>query len=564
MTIASLLLALLTVTSAPPSDAVAAPVLLDFHAEWCGPCKQVRPAIQQLIQNRYPVKSIDIDKDSEIATRYGVDRVPTFVVVNARGRELDRTSGPQSAAALARFYLAAKAKVQPPENSNAHAGDRDDSRQGSDDDDAEPAEARPRARRDDPDDRPEPETQRSPSSVNPHPAETVVRIKIIGPHSTGFGSGTIIHSTPDQSIILTCAHIFKLEGTNRQASPQRFPRKIVIDLFDGKLKGTNPAKVDYLESVEGEAVDYDFTRDVGLIRIRPGRKLAASRVVPAHWEPKSKPLPMKMLTLGCSEGNDATAWYTKILNPRMQGLAGNPSYEAIECWKAPKQGRSGGGLFTTDYYIAGVCNFAEPRGDHGLYATPRSIYSMLDRNNLTALYAPVSRGSATLVADGRSPSESSPSRPLPARPRRSLTPIARSQSPDSDEPQTRRAVEPQTRRAVAGEGEVVTLPPPSLLGISDPVAPGDESRSPGGRGHHEKRRLASDPDRSGTPRSRSEPPSRPISRSSPARIKSRPARWTIRPRRNRAGTRSSRRRPVRVRGRQSKGPGSRHCRDETG
>ncbi len=226
-------------------------------------------------------------------------------------------------------------------------------------------------------------------------------------------------------------------------------------------------KVGYLESVEGEAVDYDFTRDVGLIRIRPGRKLPASRVVPAHWEPKSKPLPMKMLTLGCSEGEDATAWFTKILNPRMQGLAGNPAYEAIECWNAPMQGRSGGGLFTTDYYIAGVCNFAEPRGNHGLYATPRSIYSILDRNNLMALYAPVNHGSSsgTLVADDRSPSPSSSS-PLPSRPRRTLTPIARAQSPD--------AGEPNMRRAIAGEGDVM-LPHPRLLGITDPVDSGNRA-----------------------------------------------------------------------------------------
>ena len=89
---------------------------------------------------------------------------------------------------------------------------------------------------------------------------------------------------------------------------------------------------------------------------------------------------MLMYTVGCSEGQDATAWSTVVLNPQMRGLSGNPNYEAIECKYAPKQGRSGGGLFTQDGYVAGVCNFAEPRGDHGLYATPRSIYSVLDRN----------------------------------------------------------------------------------------------------------------------------------------------------------------------------------------
>jgi thiol-disulfide isomerase/thioredoxin len=468
MTIAPLLLALLTATGAPSSEAAAPPVLLDFHAEWCGPCKQVRPAVEQLIRNRYPVKSVDIDKDPQVAARYGVDRVPTFVVVDAAGRELDRTSGPQSASALSKFYLAAKAKAQPPNNSNAHVGAGDDSRAASDDGDDDPAPARSQSRRDDPNDRPEPETPRAVTFENPHPSKTVVRIKVLGPHSTGFGSGTIIYSSPEQSLILTCAHIFKLEG-NRQPSPRKpFPRKIEIDLFDGKMQDTNPPKVGFLESVEGEAVDYDFTRDVGLIRIRPGRKLPASRVVPAHWEPKSDPLPMKMLTVGCSGGQDATAWYTKILNPRMQGLTGNPTYEAIECLTAPKEGRSGGGLFTTDFYVAGVCNFAEPRGNHGLYATPRSIYYLLDRNNLMALYAPVTRGSGTLVADNRSPSPA-PAAPSRPRARPTYTPIARSQSPDAEELDARRGL---------ANPEDVTLPHPSLLGIPDPVATSDAKRAP--------------------------------------------------------------------------------------
>jgi thiol-disulfide isomerase/thioredoxin len=461
MTLATLLLALVTATNAPSSDreAVDAPVLLDFHAEWCVPCRQVRGAVKELIRNGYPVKAIDIDKQRDVAARYGVDAVPTFVVVDAAGHELARTSGLQSAPALAKFYLAAKAKAQPPDNSNAHAGEREGLRDDSDDE--EPARDRPRTRSEDPDNRPELETRRAASFVNPHPAETVVRIKIIGNNSTGFGSGTIIHSTPQQSLILTCAHIFKLEG-RRQASPREFPRKIVVDLFDGKLRGTNPAQVNFLESVAGEAVDYDFDRDVGLIRIRPGRKLPASRVVPAHWEPKNKPLPMKMLTMGCSEGHDATAWYTKILNPRMQGLAGNQVYEAIECWNAPMQGRSGGGLFTTDFYIAGVCNFAEPRGNHGLYATPRSIYHILDRNNLMALYAPINRGSDSGVqlADDRSPAPSTPPPAAPSPRRRRLTPVARAQSPDSEER--------NLRRAVVGQGDV-TLPHPRLLGITVPA-----------------------------------------------------------------------------------------------
>ena len=139
-------------------------------------------------------------------------------------------------------------------------------------------------------------------------------------------------------------------------------------------------------------------------------------------------------------------------------LSGRPAYEAIECWKAPKQGRSGGGLFTDNGYIAGVCDFAEPQGDHGLYATPRSIYHLLDRNNLMALYSPPTRGTGTMVADNRSSSRARAG---------SVLPVARSQSPDREEPDRGRG-----REAINDD----TLPPPphpTLLGIVIP-----EDRSP--------------------------------------------------------------------------------------
>jgi thiol-disulfide isomerase/thioredoxin len=462
MTIASLLLALLTVGASPQSDQSAGPVLLDFQAEWCGPCQRMRPAVQQLIRAGYPIKQIDIDRNPKLATRYHVQGVPAFVVVDGSGQELDRTSGLQPAAELARFYDRAVAKAQPPSSSEPE-NDPAKAAPPQDEGDRDEVETNPRGgRHENADDRDLEESRRAaPAFVNPKPWETVVRIRVLGSHSTGFGSGTVIHSTPDESLILTCAHIFKLDG-RKQAPPAQFPRRIMIDLFDGNLQGKDPARVHFLESVAGTAVDYDFTRDVGLIRIRPGRRLPASRVVPAHWEPQAR---MKVLTVGCPEGSDATVWYTVIKRPRILNfLSGNPTYEAVECDVAPKRGRSGGGLFTTDGYIAGVCNFAEPQGDHGLYATPRSIYSLLDRNNLMALYAPATRGSGDLVADAR------PGAPLR---RKAPVSVARSQSPDLDEPQRS-----HSRAAAGGADGEIMIPAPSLLGIADPVGTGVEQPAP--------------------------------------------------------------------------------------
>ena len=154
-----------------------------------------------------------------------------------------------------------------------------------------------------------------------------------------------------------------------------------------------------------------------------------------------------------------------IVNPQMRGLSGNTNYQAIECMIAPKQGRSGGGLFTTDGYIAGVCNFAEPRGNHGLYATPRSIYSLLDRNKLMALYAPVSGGSGALLASRGDRSRGRGDSPIT---------IARAQSPDGHE----------SERAAVRPGDV-TVPPPELV-INSPLA----ARRTSGSAEGSTRRMA--------------------------------------------------------------------------
>jgi thiol-disulfide isomerase/thioredoxin len=449
MSFAPLLLALLSVAGAAPNDSSSGAVLLNFHAEWCGPCHKARPAVEQLIRDGYPIKRIDIDEEPDLQRRYRVEGVPAFIVVDREGRELGRISGPRSASELARFYKTSAAKARPAADSSPYVASRSDRSSPDQDqsdekdvDDETSGRRRVSTRAKD-------EAERSePAFTNPKPWETVVRIRVIGDRSTGFGSGTVIHSTPEESIILTCAHIFKLDG-RKPVAPSKFPRRIMIDLFDGKLKGTDPARVHFVESVEAKALDYDFTLDVGLIRMRPGRQLPASRVVPDSWDLKSR---MNVVAVGCPEGRDATVWKTVVRRPRILNfLSGNPNYEAVECDVAPKEGRSGGGLYTLDGYVVGVCNFAEPQGNHGLYATPRSIYSILNHNDLASLYAPVGGDSAALLAERRPPSQ--PRRNAPVS-------VARSQSPDSEEPDRGRS---------ANDDGLVLVPAPSLMHISDPV-----------------------------------------------------------------------------------------------
>ncbi|WP_316841346.1 thioredoxin [Pedobacter gandavensis] len=59
------------------------PILVDFHADWCGPCKAMNPIVQEvarITQGNARVIKIDIDKNQAAAAKYNVRSVPTFMV----------------------------------------------------------------------------------------------------------------------------------------------------------------------------------------------------------------------------------------------------------------------------------------------------------------------------------------------------------------------------------------------------------------------------------------------------------------------------------------------------
>ena len=73
-----------------------------FTADWCGPCKKVRPVVEDMIREGFHIQVIDVDIEKELVKNFEITSVPTFILFENE-KQLDRISGAQTKNSLELF-----------------------------------------------------------------------------------------------------------------------------------------------------------------------------------------------------------------------------------------------------------------------------------------------------------------------------------------------------------------------------------------------------------------------------------------------------------------------------
>jgi thiol-disulfide isomerase/thioredoxin len=354
----SILEAALVVCALGATPASNETVLLDFTATWCGPCRQMEPVVRRLAGEGRPVRQIDIDADQATAKRYNITGVPSFVMIRD-GREVGRIVGATSYEQLLRLIEQASGATNAPALPTSHTVPNNTVPGNTVTNTVVPRNGLPQNAV--PSGAPQPGTGEVTQALVDRAMASSVRIEIYDAGGQSVGSGTVIDARQGEALVLTCGHIFRdSDGKGR----------ITVDLFGPGAPQDVPARV----------VGYDLESDIGFISFRSSAPITAARVAPAGYRARSG---QPVVSVGCDHGADASPRVSRVTT--IDKFLGTPNLQVAG---QPVQGRSGGGLFSAEGYVIGVCNAADPEDDEGLFAALPAIHAEINQLGLAQFALP--------------------------------------------------------------------------------------------------------------------------------------------------------------------------------
>ncbi len=324
-----------------------------FTSPHCPPCHQMEPVVDRLASEGYPIQKVDVNAQPALANQFKIRATPTTVIVSGNEivgqqpgligygplrQRLDQLQAEQPAANGPQpTYHDEAAPRGPSANRSVPSGNTASVREST--------------------------TEPNPNvgSAEQHAMQATVRLRVVDREGASFATGTVIHSSGEDVLILTCGHVFRESKGNGE---------IKIDVGFGQSS---------LRTVSGQLIDYNSDAyDIALVTCKPEIAMNPVEIAPAEFQLARN---AAVFSIGCNSGDDPT-----IRHSRFKKVTTYDGVNKFDVVGRPVNGRSGGGLFSSDGKLIGVCNAAAVNVDEGIYTAITSIYWQLNRVNLTHLF----------------------------------------------------------------------------------------------------------------------------------------------------------------------------------